>query len=155
MITKRDAAGKAVLTASMAEAVEMLAQLEEAATETGLRSLEEALVILRFEKSAQTADIWGRWKHRTVYLQKKAKQQERMRRKRETLIKAGILRDLREWLELSQEAVAEECGTSIMYISYVETGKKSLEVVEYLLRRLCKIAGWSWPLFQKLVLDEC
>ena len=78
-----------------------------------------------------------------------------MRRKRETLIKAGILRDLREWLELSQEAVAEECGTSITYISYVEAGKKSLEVVEYLLRRLCKIAGWSWPLFQKLVLDEC
>ncbi len=78
-----------------------------------------------------------------------------MRRKRETLIKAGILRDLREWLELSQEAVAEECGTSSAYISNVEAGKKSLEVVEYLLRRLCKVAGWSWPLFQKLVLDEC
>lgn len=155
MITKRDAAGKAVLTASMAEAVEMLAQLEEAVTETGLRSLEEALVILRFEKSAQTADIWDRWKHRVVHLQKKAKQQEQMLVKKEIIFKAGICRDLREWLELSQEAVAEECGTSIAYISNVEAGKKSLDVVEYLLRRLCKVAGWSWPLFQKLVLDEC
>lgn len=155
MITKRDAAGKAVLTAGMDEAIETLAKLEEAAADAGLRSLEEAVVILHHEKTKQTAQIWKRWKNEAACRKRAAKRQEQMRAKKEILFKAGICRDLREWLELSQETIAAKCGVSSVYISYVESGEKSLEVVEYLLKRLCNIAGWNWPLFQKLVLDEC
>ena len=58
---------------------------------------------------------------------------------------------LREWLKLTHEAVAEECGISVEHLRKIETTDIRPDLAEWLLRHLCKMAGWSFDLLKSML----
>lgn len=71
-----------------------------------------------------------------------------------TYMTGDTCRCLREWLKLTPEAVSEECGISVVYLRKMETTEIRTNHAEWLLRHLCKMAGWSFDLLKELLEKE-
>ena len=213
--TRRDPDGTAVLcTTNLQEAVEVLAQFEEAAAAVDLNGPGQVRAILQHAKEELGESIWERWKNsappavtNTSCRQKGkrcgecANYQSKPRRRQgvcivynrrilqngvyttvdgkrpvpstrpcckkfvpkgyvqveskpETYMTGDTCLCLREWLKLTPEAVAEECGMSVAHLRKMETTEIRPDYAEWLLRHLCKMAGWPFDLLKSLLEKE-
>lgn len=73
---------------------------------------------------------------------------------RPSMLNGDTCRCLREWLDMDLETASGKTGIDLDYLSGVEEGRADRRDAELVLMRLCRLAGWSWLLFQQLVLEE-